>query len=605
MYYNSSSTTNVDNTVDKIYADKITDFQTEYINVLFNAVKSGYQVSYPNVGFGNSSTSGGFTEHGFMRFYESKKAGIETDLRTAMQTTDTRIEEDFEGTTRKYSDKIWPHTKSGDGINDNLKDITSNDNKKRVDNRMRSNSLESLHGGYKSFYLDVIGRIGNFAVTDTDDYRFSNFFKMPVSKMGALNMQDANNWLVEGVVEKVHDDIQNFYIGDTYDIRGNSASVETRWLDTYHTQSWMTGTFDPNTGERDINNPNLKSQILTGEANNIAVLKDEELRFGYDTYTSINTVGSYVSGNLQVIPKYYALKLTDNVGNDSYDKAKGTFVALDVYISKDGLYTPVNIFGNAANGKPNIQGLKLNDFAYNLDWTTESGRRNYTLEEKQRTQKLQDMLTIYDYGDVDLTGLEPEEIQAVLDQIEPEFNKLKIPYGKNNYMGSAQYMLLDGKHRTFIGTSESWGGNIYKSKAGTTDWGTDKNIRKVINNVYFEKAVQRWHGKLGVPSSSVFVPSGMAVNTNTIKYVMNEEWAIVCTAEIIAIGDVWSISYSQPWFKTMEINNGIYSTSQHYPGHRIYQGDDSVPCPNCIPPIIAVYSSESSSVDDVEIVQTH
>ena len=86
---------------------------------------------------------------------------------------------------------------------------------------------------------------------------------------------------------------------------------------------------------------------------------------------------------------------------------------------------------------------------------------------------------------------------------------------------------------------------------------------------------------------------------------MNEEWAIVCTAEIIAIGDVWSISYSQPWFKTMEINNEIYGTSQHYPGHRIYQGDDSVPCPNCIPPIIAVYSSESSSVDDVEIVQTH
>ena len=622
MYYSSTNANNVDASVDKIYADKITAFQTNYINVLFNAVKEGYQVSYPSVGFGDSTTSGAFTENGFLRFYEEKKNGIEEDLRTAMQTTDSRIERDFEGSNsnkwvnnpkKDDIDKIWPHTKSGNGINDNLKDITSNDNKKRVDNRMRSNSLESLHGGYKSFYLDVIGRIGNFAVTDTDDYRFSNFFKMPVSKMGALDMKNANNWLVEGVVEKVRDDIQNFYIGDTYDIRGNKASVDTRWLDTYNTQKWMTGVLNTATLERDIDNPNLKSQILTGEVNNVAVLQDEELRFGYDTYTSINTLGSYTSGNVQIIPKYYALKLTNNVGNDSFDREKGTFVALDVYISKDGLYTPVNIFGNAANGKPNIQGLTLNDFAYNLDWTTESGRRNYTLEEKERTMKIQEMLTVFDYGDVDLDGVETDEIDDILAQIEPDVFKLKIPNGKNNYMGSAQYMLLDGKHRTFIGTSESWGGNTYKSKAGTTDWGTDKNIGKVIHDTYFEKAVQRWHGKLGVPSSSVFVPHDIdgdpntmtPVNASTIEYVMNDEWAIVCTAEIIAIGDVWSISYSQPWFRSMVINNEPYKTSEHYPGHRIYNGKDSIPCPNCVPPIIAVYSSDSSSVDDIEIVQTH
>ena len=302
------------------------------------------------------------------------------------------------------------------------------------------------------------------------------------------------------------------------------------------------------------------------------------------------------------------MKLTDKAGSDSYDKPIGTYVPLDVYINKDGLYTAVNIFGNAENGEPNKGGLKLHDFAFNLDWTTEAERRNYTIEEKERTLKIKEILTILDYGVSEEDARDWETIMNDNKNQEPSLIELVIPRGRNNYIGTPQYMLMDGKHRTFIGSSESHGGNEYERKGLETEWPIDKNIGKAIYPVRFEQNVQRWHGKLGVPSSSVFVPSGMQVNSDTIKYVMNDEWAIICTAEIIAIGDTWSIAYSQPWFKTLTINGTDYRTSptgQHYPGHRVYDGNDSVQCEDCIPPIIAVYSSDSSSVDDIEIVQTH
>ena len=87
---------------------------------------------------------------------------------------------------------------------------------------------------------------------------------------------------------------------------------------------------------------------------------------------------------------------------------------------------------------------------------------------------------------------------------------------------------------------------------------------------------------------------------------MNDNFVIVCTAEIIAVGDIWSIHYSQPWFKTMSIDGVTFGTSTHYPGHRVENANgESVACPDCLPPIIAVYSSANSSIDDIEIIGSH
>ena len=611
------------------YADALQKFLDGYIDLMAkDARATGYQVPVAVAKGNTGAAPRPFGTSGYEYFYVDKAQNEESKLRNTMEKVGDQIESDFEGGVASDAicnhmspddtgTVICPHTGSTTGINYTVKPLTSNDNKVRVDNKMRSDSLESLHGGYKHFYLDVIGRIGNFAIVDTEDFRFSNFFKMPiVSAYDAEGLADASNWLVEGLVLKVDDSIQNYYLGDQFDIRGNPASVPTRWLDTYGTESWMTGTLtDINDTSRDINDRNLLSQILTADVNNIEVLKGEELRFGYDVYTSIVTFGNYDNAWVQVVPKYYALKVNDEDLTElyptmpaKYNVTKGTYIPIDVYIDKDGLFAPINVFGNAGDGDSNKNNIELYDYVFNLDWTAESNRRNYTIEEKARTLAVCEEFKqiIYDVPeDGDAEGNANSEFNVTDYEIK-EVNEWKKPQGKDNLLGTAQYIVMGPEHRTFIGDRNSYGYNVYTSQAGTTDFKTDKNPGSVINDILFKKNVQRWHGKIGLPSSSVFVPTGEDVTNDSINWLMNDNFVIVCTAEIIAVGDIWSIHYSQPWFKTMNIDGVTFGTSTHYPGHRVENANgESVPCPDCLPPIIAVYSSANSSIDDIEIIGSH
>lgn len=611
------------------YADALQKFLDGYIDLMAkDARATGYQVPVAVAKGNTGAAPRPFGTSGYEYFYVDKAQNEESKLRNTMEKVGDQIESDFEGGAASDAicnhmspddtgTVICPHTGSTTGINYTVKPLTSNDNKVRVDNKMRSDSLESLHGGYKHFYLDVIGRIGNFAIVDTEDFRFSNFFKMPiVSAYDAEGLADASNWLVEGLVLKVDDSIQNYYLGDQFDIRGNPASVPTRWLDTYGTESWMTGTLtDINDTSRDINDRNLLYQILTADVNNIEVLKGEELRFGYDVYTSIVTFGNYDNAWVQVVPKYYALKVNDEDLTElyptmpaRYNVAKGTYIPIDVYIDKDGLFAPINVFGNAGDGDSNKNNIELYDYVFNLDWTSESNRRNYTIEEKARTLAVCEEFKqiIYDVPeDGNAEGNANSEFNVTDYEIK-EVNEWKKPQGKDNLLGTAQYIVMGPEHRTFIGDRNSYGYNVYTSQAGTTDFKTDKNPGSVINDILFKKNVQRWHGKIGLPSSSVFVPTGEEVTNDSINWLMNDNFVIVCTAEIIAVGDIWSIHYSQPWFKTMNIDGVTFGTSTHYPGHRVENANgESVPCPDCLPPIIAVYSSANSSIDDIEIIGSH
>lgn len=70
----------------------------------------------------------------------------------------------------------------------------------------------------------MIGRIGNLIMEDTGDYRFSNFFKEPVSP---------HEWYIPNVVYKVALDQQREYLGPIKDIRNFTISTHTNYLNTY------------------------------------------------------------------------------------------------------------------------------------------------------------------------------------------------------------------------------------------------------------------------------------------------------------------------------------------------------------------------------------
>ena len=526
------------------YATALTNFKTSLQPKFLEFVTNGYK-----------ATDEAGNVQGYRGYFTWKQAQETSVLTAAKNQMKSIIWSDFNGGTGKANTNDG--TPVANSINERAKPITTNDNKKRPSNLLRSSSLESLHGGYKYFYLDVIGRIGNFAIVDTEDYRFSNFFKLPKT--------DPAEWLVEGFIYKVEEAVQNYYLGDQFDIRGNRISEHTKWLNTYGTQTWMQGT--PQSG-RNVNNPNIKTQVLTGGVNNIEQLKKEQLRFGYDIYASINTIGNYQKGRVLITPYYYALNLET-----------GSVVPLDVYISKDGIYEPVNLFNNSTNGKYNEPVYEYN---MNLDWTTESGRRNFVGQEYTETQRVAEFgkVDVYDYSPYGENNIPPEDFEPTYVRTE----NYTIPNGAYNYLGNAQSMLLNPSHRTFVGSEESNGNATENAK-----WGLDKNPGDKIPTVNFSLSAQRWHFKIGIPSSSVFVRHGFEPTQMNIDEIMdNDKYAILSTLSVVAIGTTWDIEYKQPWVSSVEVNGKYYDVSK-----------------SNLPPIVAVFASDKSSVQDVDIIKTH
>ncbi|MDF2905376.1 MAG: hypothetical protein K0R34_697 [Herbinix sp.] len=427
-------------------------------------------------------------------------------------------------------------------------------------NRERFKSLWAYHSAYKRSYTDVIGRIGNFIIEDTEDFRYSNFFKQT----------SVDGWIVEGIIREVNADISKNYLSwfrndGSYgrDIRGVTVSPDTDMYDTYGTQSWT-------------DTASSASLPLQGAINNVASLKDCQLKLGYNVLFDISTIGDY-HNNLQVVPYFYALNLDTN-----------TMTPVDVYIAMDKEYKPINYFGLMSeyvdannNYTADFYTLKdkLYDYVMNLDWDNESRRRNYSSLEEVHTKFLGEhkMEPVTDAFGTTLT-----------------YKYLTIPYGNYYSLGTLQMLLPGLRARTFIGSSTVNTVNI--------NGGNETNINHLIDNSLFWHNGQRWHLTLGAPSSAVFVPyrnNRHVLPTDEVigadgkeiaayEEIKNGNYVILMTADIKAIGKTYVLAFDQG------SNNGVLRIK----GKTYSFGED-------LPNVFAVYDAEGSAVVDIDFTGTH
>jgi hypothetical protein len=290
-------------------------------------------------------------------------------------------------------------------VSDTVKNAAVNDNTEDT-NRERSSNFKSKHGAYRTDFIDVVGRIGNLVLMDTDDYRLSNWFK--VEKF-------PTEWLIEGIVKEVDPSMQRAYVGDLIDIRGVKVSDDTKGLNTYDACPWL-----------DEIRPSVAP--IVHDMNNVPQLVNQPLRIGYNILGDISTIGNYAQGALQVVPMYYAL-----------DTAKNTLTPLDVYMLRDGTYQAINYFDLVQNGTYDADAIY--DYPVNLDWVAEMLRRNYTFTEKYRTDTLAEMRE------------EPIEVNGVVTGMK-QWDK---PSGRYTRLGNAQRLLLSETARTFIGSTSTYG----------------------------------------------------------------------------------------------------------------------------------------------------
>ena len=530
-----------------------------------------------------------------------------------------------------------------------------NDNPDRVTNKDRFADYSAYHGAFKKSYVDVVGRIGNFVVMDTDDFRLSNLFKKPDGSGG---------WIVEGLVKKVNPYQQNRYYGDLIDIRGipvaksvanqvwtvenglqlkpgtikrdgaaysetvgggvdgpytavprgtykitvkgeglnygvpeprynrGSSSLtpynmskrydtviyyvdvasdltDVEWayrqdkvgkmkIESIHVES-----LDSNKGTL-LNTwgaqPWLEEEPLRFPVNSnhniVPALKEEFLKPGYDVLADITTIGNYQSGLVRVLPYYYKLDLDT-----------GTVTPLDVYVPDGNVYRPVNIYRGADNG---TMPSDLYSYDMVINWQAEAARRNFTPEEAEITKRVAKETGEYVYGDVLMSGNIEYGVVDIVD--------MTVPKGSYINIGNAQRIVATKEARTFLGTSKTNG--------------IEMNIGNLIDEVEWNRAAQRWHLKIGLPSSSVFVEAGKEPTIENILDIQEGNGIVLMTADIISVGQLYTLRWDQPGLTSFTVTkNGRTRTFDLTNAG--------------IPPVIALYDLNETSKVDIGIIGSH
>lgn len=441
----------------------------------------------------------------------------------------------------------------------------------------------------KSKELATTSALSNVAVTDSvrtynlvvdndtivDISSVSNGLPISISSIDIQQLADQeNNWLVEGIVKEVNEGIQNTYLTWKNDIRGLPLSEQTQYIDTYSTLEWA------QTATCRMNLP------LDASQNNIAILRDDPMLVGYDTYFSIGTIGDYYAnggGFLQVIPEYYAVNVKT-----------GEFTPVDAYVYYDSSYYPVNIWGlvtgeDKLTWGPAGSGYDMSsiyNFVIQLDWPNEVIRRMVTSQEKYQTSELRDLVP----GSPD--GSSP----------------LWIPSTSKYIMGNAQFLQLTGRARTFVGGETTYGELLNYSNDGRgssqvyrdTKTGILYNPSGRIPASYWWMMAQRWHLTLGLPSSTVFVEASHEPDVHEIAKYKNAEYVILATVDIRALGQVWNLQYISTNDPITIINKDGTTSKIDIPEEILING-----VRHKIPTAITVYQTVETPPDDIDIEANH
>ena len=502
----------------------------------------------------------------------------------------------------RHLNGIYPYEKDAELTINCPMDGSGNTNRDRY-TQSGSKRYWSYEDSWNHTWIDVIGRIGNLLVDDTDDLRFSNYFKKTTD----------DGWLIDGVLRTVDPEKQNRYMswrnndGSTaVDIRGEKVCKENEWYNTYQTQKWT----------EEAGNDALPIQA---SKNTVYALRNaaNELRLGYDVLWDISSIGNYENGTLQVIPYYYALNIKS-----------GDVIPVDVYADSGNTVQPINFSGlfNAwADGSgqtappADFTELSSSLYAYNmtLNWKKEAGRRNYKGVEKDHTESLAEDASYGAFaynadGDMVMRPITvyDEENGTYTNGETPLVYNLTIPYGDTDFiLGTEQLLYVNceptanghdgGRARTFIGSP------VVTALGNDINGSDNTNLLGTENKDYYVKG-QRWHLKLGLPSTAQFVAyRGKHVSPNDLITVNgktihagdefkpddkgNCDYVILMTADIKVLGDTYNLEYSQGG------NNGVFKASN---GKTFRFGNE-------IPTLIGVYGIGDTNTPDLDIMQTH
>ena len=407
--------------------------------------------------------------------------------------------------------------------------------------------------------VEIVGRIGNLAIEDVGDFRYSELFK---------KVEDYNSWLIPGVIHNTEMSKPNTIIATRYEILGddtkqiatdssgnplmNSNSSDGLLHRYNHAQSSITnyiiGT-TPGFGKAG----NWLPFPLTSAINPVDEYKNEQMKMGYYVYLDVETIGNYYGINwnksndtlldggpisiddllnpafvdtrenyLDIVPKYFL-----------YDMDTDKFYSVYMYYGNQGQRTL--FWKNNADIGTDITSLYVN-----LD--AERYRRNTTTGEQLVTNHVLDV-----FG--------PQAKASV--------------FSGEDFIGTASHIRLDAYDRSFIGstlrsgylTGSSLPMTVGLTSGVTSKWyaydntqiGTDDTRGTALEDSVFGQQEQRWYFTLGLPSSTYLTYAESNLD-NQAKIEQSHERlerehpnaVLICYLDMVAKGTTWDLEYNAP-----------------------------------------------------------
>lgn len=426
-------------------------------------------------------------------------------------------------------------------------------------NKERGSGI-SEHSAVKVYSVEVVGRIGNLAIEDTEDFRFSNLFKVA-----------NDSWLINNVIHSVNLKDSNKIISTVADILLQKTSNTTNGLK--HNTMGVTNVNYYGNGHGKAGQYNMFP--LMARYNPVTEFKTEQMRPGYSVFLDIETVGNYYGINntysvenvngkeivtttptqgpisaIDTSPDARTKKVTITPYYVLYDYENNTYHHISLYAGSTGAYE--RYWTNSADLCNPVASIYT-------DVNTASDRWNVGTVEKDFTNKV--------------AGSKPTAFTG------------------EDYIGTANQLILDQYNRTYIGSSVL-NGMLYKDNGviklesnsrtsylfgGTYDASKDVYPTRDDDGLAEKEFInqsQRWYFKLGLPSSTYITEDLTGGNESNQISIQNSHnrlkeqhpySVILCYATITVDGDVWSLKYNYE-----QANGGITSFT-------LFESNDDIP----------------------------
>lgn len=372
---------------------------------------------------------------------------------------------------------------------------------------------------FKNDKVNLVGSIGNVTVHDVEDFRFSNYFKVPKA-----------SWLIEGVIHDVNEalprrvvssnkDIMqrevNLYVegGKVYNKNGTELTSASN-LSAYGHSSLGTTMYLPDRSYGGMAGP-FDDLPLVPKYNTVDEYKTEAVRLGYKSFISVDTIGNYQSyiPNTVKVPE----GPDDEDTRTNYLSVKSQYYLYDF---DDGKFYDVDIWSGSTGGKERLYNGTTRETEKILqagsiyqDVYSEAERRNIGVME------ILDTLILLGTDDVSGDGS----------------GEYTILFGNRHYIGQPGNLRLDTRDLTYIGSSNNDSDQRY--------WGQS------YDTIYeYSRNAQRYHFKDGLTSTTVLTePLGDNPSQGDIKSAndkVREEHphsVLVQFMDFTAKGSIWTI----------------------------------------------------------------